>query len=142
MFSKFNCFSKKPKISFVQTSTATVLEKYPKKQITYEDTQLFVPPITQGQVLKVYDGNTFAVACYLPYDESPLYRFFVRLNSNTYDDIHQTVSARTELSNMILGKTIALTNVRNERLGRVIADVYVKGVHVNQHMLDMTLSVP
>jgi endonuclease YncB( thermonuclease family) len=142
MFSKFNCFSKKPKISFVQTSTATVLEKYPKKQIIYEDSQPFVPPITQGQVVKVYDGNTFAVACYLPYDESPLYRFIVRLSGDTYNDIHQTALANTELSNMILGKTIAITNVRNGHLGRVIADVYVKGVHVNQHMLDMKWSVP
>ena len=40
---------------------------------------LFVPPITEGEVIHVYDGDTITIVSKLPYDESPLYRFSVRL---------------------------------------------------------------
>ena len=45
----------------------------------WEDTTPFVPPITRGRVIKVYDGDTITIAAKLPYQESHLYRFQVRL---------------------------------------------------------------
>jgi len=42
--------------------------------IKWEDTTPFVFPISGGQVIKVYDGDTITIASKLPYDSSPLYR--------------------------------------------------------------------
>jgi len=155
MFSKyFYCFSKnkggKDARVFDQTSLADVAEQYPKKIIQYSDSQPFIPPITNGQVIKVYDGDTFTLAAYLPYNESPLYRFSVRLRGidtpeikgGTEEEKSAAVLARTELSNMIMNKSVVLTNIGTEKYGRILADVYVEGVHVNQHMLDTKLALP
>jgi micrococcal nuclease len=153
-FKYFYCFSKnkcsKDVRIFEQTSVADVAEQYPKKLIQYSDAQPFVPPITNGQVIKVYDGDTFTLAAYLPYNESPLYRFSVRLRGidtpeikgGTEEEKELAILARTELSNMIMNKTVVLTNVGSEKYGRILADVYVGGVHVNQHMLDTKHALP
>ena len=34
--------------------------------VTYEDTVPFIPPITSGKVVKVYDGDTLTIAGRLP----------------------------------------------------------------------------
>jgi endonuclease YncB( thermonuclease family) len=47
--------------------------------LNWNDCQPFVPPISSGEVIKVYDGDTITVAAQLPYPESPYYRFTVRL---------------------------------------------------------------
>uniref|UniRef100_A0A6C0BXJ5 Uncharacterized protein n=1 Tax=viral metagenome TaxID=1070528 RepID=A0A6C0BXJ5_9ZZZZ len=39
----------------------------------------FIPPITEGRVIKCYDGDTITIAAFLPYKASPLYKFSVRL---------------------------------------------------------------
>ena len=48
--------------------------------ISWSDTCPFISPISQGQVIKVYDGDTITIASYMPYTDSPLFRFAVRLN--------------------------------------------------------------
>ena len=52
----------------------------PNPSIEWKDCKAFVPPINSGYVVKVYDGDTITIASKLPYPESPLYRFAVRLN--------------------------------------------------------------
>ena len=51
----------------------------PEGNPTWADTIPFIPPVTAGFVIKVYDGDTITVAARLPYADSPLYRFPVRL---------------------------------------------------------------
>ena len=46
----------------------------------WKDTMPFIPPISGGVVIKVYDGDTITIASKLPYKKSPLYRFSVRMN--------------------------------------------------------------
>ena len=46
---------------------------------TWDTTISFIPPITNGIVINVYDGDTITIAQKLPYDSSPMYRFFIRL---------------------------------------------------------------
>ena len=114
------------------------------KKIQWSDTLQFIPPINTGQVIKVYDWDTFTLAGHLPYDGSPLYRFSVRLNgidcaeikSKTEEEKGSALKARDQLSALILGKTVTLKNVKNEKYGRLLADVYVGDLHVNQYMLD------
>jgi hypothetical protein len=51
----------------------SVEEQIPK----WKDTIEFVPPVSEGFVIKVYDADTLTIASRLPYPESPLYRFQV-----------------------------------------------------------------
>ena len=48
--------------------------------IEWKDTIEYKVPIQGGRVIKVYDGDTITIAARLPYDDSQLYRFSVRLN--------------------------------------------------------------
>ena len=86
------------------------------KDINYHDTIEFVPPITGGTVIKVYDGDTITIASRLPYKESPLYRFHVRLNgidtpeikghANNEKELAKT--SRDALHGLIMGKYVTL----------------------------------
>ena len=107
--------------------------KEPKK-IQWSDTLQFIPPINTGQVIKVYDWDTFTLAGHLPYDGSPLYRFSVRLNG--IDCLNIKCKTGKHLEDLIMGKTVTLKNVKNEKYGRLLADVFVGDLHVNKYMLD------
>ena len=103
---------------------------------TWSDTKPFIPPITQGYVIKVYDGDTITIATKLPYVESPLYRFSVRLNGIDCPEIkgknalEKQVAhyAKMYVSDKILHKNIYLDNVKTEKYGRVLADVYINPI--------------
>lgn len=120
-----------------------------KNNPVWKDTVPFIAPITEGHVIKVYDGDTFTLAGYLPYPESPLYRFSVRLNGidtpeikgKTEKEKERAILARTELQTLILDKRVVLRNVQTEKYGRLLADVYVGDLHINQHMLDTGMAV-
>ena len=45
----------------------------------FADAKPFVPQITEGRVVKVYDGDTITIVAKLPYKDSEYYRFSVRL---------------------------------------------------------------
>jgi len=121
----------------------------PPSWIEWKDTIPFIPPITEGQVIKVYDGDTITVASRLPYDGSPLYRFSVRLNGidspemkGKSDDEKQAAKrAQQALSNFILHKTVALTNNKTEKYGRILSNVYCDGIHINQWMIENRYAV-
>jgi len=104
------------------------------KKIQWSDTLQFIPPINTGQVIKVYDWDTFTLAGHLPYEGSPLYRFSVRLNG--IDCLNLKGKTGEHLEDLIMGKTVTLKNVKNEKYGRLLADVFVGDLHVNQYMLD------
>jgi len=109
----------------------------------------FVPPISSGLVIKVYDGDTITIVSKLPYPDSPLYKFSVRLNGidcpeikgETDDEKQCAKLAKTELESLILNKHIILKNIGTEKYGRVLADVYLDEICLNKHMLDKGLAV-
>ena len=111
---------------------------------------LFVPPITEGEVIHVYDGDTITIVSKLPYDASPLYRFSVRLagidtaeiKGKTEREREMAQEAKSALQKLILNKVVALKNLKNEKYGRVLADVYLGDLHVNQWLLDNKYAVP
>ena len=115
----------------------------------WKDTIAFVPPISQGVVIKVYDGDTITIAAKLPYKESPLYRFSVRLNGIDCPEIkgsnenekHCAQLAKEEMSKLVLGKVVYLKNIETEKYGRILADVYLEDLHLNKHMLEKRLAV-
>jgi micrococcal nuclease len=135
-----NCIPKTPK--------STTTEKY-LETITYHDTIPFVPPITSGKVIKVYDGDTITIASKLPYDNSPIYRFSVRLLGIDSPEMKSknkekqlAIVARDALANLIMNKTIHIKNISTEKYGRVLANVYLEDLHINQWMLDNKHAIP
>ena len=112
--------------------------------ISWKDTSIFIPPVSQGVVIKVYDGDTITIAAHMPIPDTPLYRFSVRLlgidcaeiKGKTIAEKEIAAKARQALSTKILNKTVQLKNVSLEKYGRLLADVYLDGLHLNQWMLD------
>ena len=151
MFSRlFGCYKANKANTNTNTNTTQKIEKSEEpKKIQWSDTLQFIPPINTGIVIKVYDGDTFTLAGHLPYDGSPLYRFSVRLNGidcaeikgKTEEEKECAIRARKELDELIMGKQVTLKNVKNEKYGRLLADVFVGDLHVNKHMIDKGLAV-
>jgi micrococcal nuclease len=111
--------------------------------IKWEDTIEFTFPIQGGRVIKVYDADTITIATKLPYDKSKLYRMSVRLNgidtpeikTKNKDEKQIAISARDFVANLVLNKYVRLENIKNEKYGRILADVYIGETHLNNLLL-------
>jgi len=116
---------------------------------TYNETVVFVPPITRGRVIKVYDGDTVTIASKLPYYTSPVYRFSIRLNGidtpeirgSNEDEKEVALLARAALYDKIFGKVIILKNCKTEKYGRILADVFLDKININTWMLENRFAV-
>jgi len=113
--------------------------------IKWEDTVEFTFPIKGGRVIKVYDADTITIASKLPYDDSPMYRLSVRLNGidtpemkgkGVLDEEKEAAKqARDFVSNLVLNKFVRLENIESEKYGRILADVYIGNIHLNETLL-------
>lgn len=120
------------------------------KPITLKDTIEFVPPIDTGIVIKVYDGDTITIASKLPYEHSHVYRFLVRLNGIDCPEIKSkdeqekicAQKAKQALTELVLNKIVTLKNLKTEKYGRILADVYLNDLHLNKYMLDNKFAIP
>ena len=109
----------------------------------------FVPPITQGRVIKCYDGDTITIAAYLPYKGSELYKFSVRINGIDCPEIKsKCVSekdcaqiAKKYVEDKILHKMVRLENVSLEKYGRILADVYIDNISIGDYLIGHRLAV-
>ena len=118
-------------------------------KITYSNTIPFVPPITRGKVIKVYDGDTITIASKLSNVNDIIYRFPVRLNGidtpeikgKTATEKELAKKARDALSNIIMDKMVVLKNVSTEKYGRLLADVYIDELCLNEWMLENKYAV-
>ena len=119
------------------------------KNINYKETETFIPPIRFAKVIKVYDGDTITVAAKLPFDDSPIYRFSVRLSGIDSPEIkgenekecNLAIISRDALHNLIFGKIIELKNNGKEKYGRLLADIYYNDIHINKWMIDKGYAV-
>ena len=117
--------------------------------INMTEVKPFIPPISSGFVVKVYDGDTITIISKLPYKDSAFYKFSVRLNGIDCPEIKgETLKekqcaqlAKDELSKLILNKHIILKDLKTEKYGRILAEVYLDDLHLNQYMLDKKLAV-
>jgi micrococcal nuclease len=125
----------------IETEKELEIQKIQKiRIIKWEDTTAFTIPITGGQVIKVYDGDSITIAAYLPIENSPLFRFSVRLNGIDTPEIKgknddEKAAAKEALSNLILHKEIILKNVGTEKYGRILADVYLDDLCINDWLI-------
>ena len=122
--------------------------EFPLENIKYEDTLEFIPNIMEGKVIKVYDGDTITVGFYMPNESSP-YRISVRLfgidtpemKGGSTDEKARAKLAQQFLSSRILGKIVTLQDRKKEKYGRLLANVYCEGEHINQLMIDQNHAV-
>lgn len=120
--------------------------------IMWEDTVPFTFPIKGGRVIKIYDADTITIASKLPYDSSPIYRLSVRLNgidtpemkgkNISEEEKNASINARDFVSNLTLNKFVRLENVSSEKYGRILADVYIGNIHLNELLLKERYAVP
>ena len=122
--------------------------------IKWEDTCEFTFPVEGGRVIKVYDGDTITIAAKMPFRTmtGPIYRFSVRLNGIntpemkgkgvTEDEKNAAYATQKFVSNLILNKYVSLKNIKNEKYGRILADVYIEDIHVNELLLNERYAVP
>lgn len=109
----------------------------------------FVPQLTEGIVVKVYDGDTITIVSKLPYDSSPLYKFSVRINNidcpeikGSIDDEKQCAKiAKQRVTDLILNKRIEVRNIGTEKYGRVLADVLIDGEDVGSLLVNERLAL-
>ena len=112
-------------------------------KITYENTTPFIPPITSGKVVKVYDGDTFTLAAKLPNTSGPLNGIDTpEIKGKTATEKELAKRARDALNSIIMNKIVVLKNVTTEKYGRLLADVYVDDTFcVNEYMITNKFAV-
>ena len=135
-------FSKKWN-SFNSVTTKNFMED--GSDIRWEDTQEFTFPIKGGRVIKVYDGDTITIATKLPWESSPLYRVSVRLRGIdtpemkgrdiSFEEKEAAKEAREFVYKLVFNKFVRLENIQNEKYGRILADVYIGEIHLNELLL-------
>ena len=111
--------------------------------ITYEQTQPFIPQVSYCKVIKVYDGDTITVASKTT-GTNIVYRFSVRLagidtpemTSKNNVEKERAIFVRDRLNDLVFGKIVLLQNLSMEKYGRILADIYLDDLHVNQYMID------
>ena len=97
----------------------------------------------------MYDGDSITIAAHLPIEKSPLFRFSVRLNridtpeikGKNEDEKEAAKAARDALSDLILYKEIILKNVGTEKYGRILADVYLDDLCINDWLINERYAV-
>jgi endonuclease YncB( thermonuclease family) len=115
----------------------------------------FIPPVTKGRVIKVYDGDTITIATTLKYKKnffktiSQKYRFNVRLAGidcaeiRTQNEDEKKVAhfSKYKLSELILNKKVRLNDVKLDKYGRLLAYVIYDDININSWMLEQNLAV-
>ena len=119
------------------------------ESITYKDTIPFIPPLSEGKVIKVYDGDTITIASKMPFDQSPYYRFSVRLKGIDCPEIRTknaeekqcAILTRNFLKDLLMDKIVTLKEVELEKYGRILADVYLDEVNLSDLLCEKHMAV-
>ena len=93
--------------------------------------KIFVPPITTGRVMEVYDGDTIVIAAMLPYYDD-VFKFRVRLRHINCPEIKTKsrtekmagLHVRDRLNERALNKYVKLSDVGYDNFGRILANVH------------------
>lgn len=119
----------------------------------------FIPPLSEGHVIKVYDGDTITVLSELFVCEkkdinsaTPIaepYRFNIRLSgidcpemkSKKSSEKECAIIARNEVARLIMNKKVYLKNIMHEKYGRILAEVWIGDICINKRLIDMGLAV-
>ena len=132
-----------------QTQAEHTLLNISLSEADVHNTETYIPKITCGKVIKVYDGDTITVAAYLPESNKQVYKFSVRLRGIDSAEIRgssatekkHAIVARDALSERILNQYVDIKTVSTEKYGRLLADVYFEGTNMNNWMVSNNYAV-
>lgn len=116
--------------------------------IKYENTIPFIPPITSGKVIKVYDGDTITIATKVNISDL-VYRFPVRIRGidcpeirgKTEHEKELAIEAKNVLNGILMNRIVTLKNVATEKYGRILADVYLGNMSIAEWLLQNNYAV-
>jgi len=104
----------------------------------------FIPPIEEGKVIKVYDGDTITIISRIPgLIESDIYKFTLRLSGIDCPEIRSKIETerkmaifvRDKLSEKIMDKNIKIYNLEREKYGRILCNIKLDNIDINNWLL-------
>jgi endonuclease YncB( thermonuclease family) len=121
----------------------------------WKNTVEFVPLVTEGKVIKVYDCDTITIATKFPYlttlnESNIMYRFHVRLlgidtpEMKTKNEDEKSIAhlAQKSLSDLILNQKVTLKNTSLDKYGRILANVYTEnGVELSSWAISSRFAI-
>ena len=118
-------------------------------QIRLEDTIKFIPQIKKCNVVSVYDGDTITIASKLPFINSPIYRWSLRIygidcpemKSHNKNEKEIAIIAKKILEDKILHKQIILKNLKYDKYGRLLASIFYGKEDIAQMMIDKKVAI-
>ena len=131
----FNLFPRPGKKQVLEPlKNASAISDVEMENATYDNLHPFVPEITSGKIVRVYDGDTVTIATRISVDgkEIPkIFRFNVRLLGIDTPELRTknamekalAIKARDALNAYIMNKTVTLQSVSYDKYGRILADV-------------------
>lgn len=132
----------------INNSQAKYIEKEIPQNLVRKNVPKYIPEISSGRVINVYDGDTFTIAGRVAYNPT-LFQFQVRVNGidtpekKTHDDNEKYVAnlAKKFVEEKIMGKIIELHGVQTDKYGRLLADVVYKGENIGTELIKKRLAV-
>lgn len=123
---------------------------YCLKNVDLKNSKPFLPELMYAKVIKVYDGDTITVASKSPATGDEIYRYPVRLRGIDAPEIRSKYSKEMELAHMskqalhelVYEKIVRLDNVKTEKYGRLLADVFLDDLHINKWLLENNYAIP
>ena len=115
---------------------------------TVRKAKTFIPDVSYGKVIKVYDGDTITIATRLS-GKGTIYKFSVRLlgidtpemKSKVPANKKVAVLAKNALKTLIYGQVVHLKEVDYDKYGRILAEVYFEGRKLSEWMIEQRFAV-
>jgi micrococcal nuclease len=115
---------------------------------TYNNLRPFVPEISEGKIIRVYDGDTVTIAARFKIDGvyiPKLFRYNVRLRGidspemKTKNSTEKSLAlkSRDALTELIMDRMVRLENVEYDKYGRILANVITEdGINISNWMIE------
>lgn len=125
--------------------------KVPDENISIKDCEEYIIPLHVGRVGKVYDVDTITIMFYFNGTDSncKLYKKSCRIfgidgpEMKTKNRYEKKIALKGQqfLENLLLGEVVTLKNNKNDKYGRILADVYLGDVKISDVLLEQKYAV-
>ena len=132
----------------INSNQAKYIEKEIPDNLTKKGLTAYIPEISSGRVVDVYDGDTFTIAGRVAYNPN-LFKFSVRVRGidtpekRTKDENEKFVALKAQayVEKIILGNMVELHSVDTDKYGRLLADVTCKGINIADGLIEKRMAV-
>jgi len=133
---------------FAEPETAPAQLDIEMQTATYNNLRPFVPEISEGKIIRVYDGDTVTIAARFKIDGvyiPKLFRYNVRLRGidspemKTKNSTEKSLAlkSRDALTELIMDRMVRLENVEYDKYGRILANVITEdGINISNWMIE------